>query len=461
MSLDRKLALVVLALAAFCLVACEGPEGPQGPQGEQGDPGEDGQDYVAHTYLGDNADHCGHCHGATVQTWLETGHEEAYEALVSGGSDNNPYCLQCHTTGWDSPVSYGDSAITDFGPNLDGFDDAWASQDAERMAALEAVQCEACHGSMGPTIYDHEPAVSFATRSEGGQSLSLCADCHHALLELWEESGHAHAIDGPGSIEEFSAEFNRSSCAGCHTSEGFAKAHDEDLAAMPLPEVASLIGCVTCHDPHDAANEAQLRTTDDYSVLYDSNYPATFTGYGTAQVCVQCHHARRDVDNVDSQIADGYDHFGPHGSPQMDMFLGTGSYEIEGYDYESGRFGGDGHMHQSISGGCVSCHMVPTGEHEDPGHSFEPNVSACTGCHGGAADFDINGFQTEIQNKMDQLAALIGVDQEYWGDPDSTTAEQRAAAYAHVFVGNDGSHGVHNPDYAEALLDNAIASLQE
>ncbi|NIO64794.1 MAG: hypothetical protein GTO28_04525 [Gammaproteobacteria bacterium] len=34
---------------------------------------------------------------------------------------------------------------------------------------------------------------------------------------------------------------------------------------------------------------------------------------------------------------------------------------------------------------------------------------------------------------------------------------QREVAYAAIFVINDGSLGVHNPEYANSLLDNAIA----
>ena len=39
------------------------------------------------------------------------------------------------------------------------------------------------------------------------------------------------------------------------------------------------------------------------------------------------------------------------------------------------------------------------------------------------------------------------------------TADERAAAYAGVFVYDSGSLGVHNPDYANSLLDNAIDFL--
>jgi hypothetical protein len=69
--------------------------------------------------------------------------------------------------------------------------------------------------------------------------------------------------------------------------------------------------------------------------------------------------------------------------------------------------------------------------------------------------------------QLDQLAGLIDVGYASWDDlmivlddenPNWTVAE-REAAYAGVFVYNSGSYGAHNPNYANALLDNAIDYL--
>jgi hypothetical protein len=97
-------------------------------------------------------------------------------------------------------------------------------------------------------------------------------------------------------------------------------------------------------------------------------------------------------------------------------------------------------------------------------HTFAPTVGNCaaSGCHAGLPDFDYHGVQTAITNKMDQLAVLLG-----YADADALFATfdddnaamevwQREAAYALYFVHADGSRGVHNPQYATNLLDNAI-----
>jgi len=453
--------LFILSLAVLAaLWGCEGPEGPAGPKGDKGDTGDP---YPQYSYLGDAANTCGHCHLGTVDQWSETGHSQAYEHLTAAAQQNNPYCLQCHTVGFDAAVNYGDTVLVDHGSDHSGYDDYWppqTAQDSARAAKLQAVQCESCHGAMGPTIYNHTPEVSYATANEQGEPVAACAKCHDTQIEEWHDSGHGGVLTRGGiTQEEFSAEFNRSDCWTCHTTEGFVMTNDADHSTMTYPEMANLIGCVACHDPHNATNEKQVRTIADESVIYAVNQPATFTGYESAQICVQCHHARRDSTNVTNQIVRGTIRFGPHGSPQMDMFLGSGAYEIAGYNYDRGA---DNRHRRDDLDACVTCHMTLVMEHnrEHRVHKFEPNAQeTCSQCHVGTANFDINGVQTEVQALMDTLLARINVAPDSLGSPRLTTMEQRKAAYAYSFVNNDGSKGIHNPAYARSLLNNAIEHL--
>ncbi len=458
-------------LLAFAMIGCEGEEGPQGPAGP---PGDDAT-VSPYTYLGNGGEDCMHCHATTVSSWHGTNHYNAYTDLEAADQDN-PYCVKCHTTGWDSEVAYGDTTITTYGPDTTGFDDYFGKDTEEaamRRAALAGVQCEACHGPMGPEFNAHKPEMSFATRSEDGESLSLCAPCHNGQLEEWTESGHGAPVDGDHDAFNEEHYAHISSCNGCHTSEGFIRDNDPAFANYEFGEDVSFIGCVTCHDPHAGTNEHQVRTTGMVEVEYHPGYEdgdpevASMSGYGAAQVCAQCHHGRRDTDNVESQILNGYAHFGPHSSPQMDMFLGAGSYELPdstGYStYESS------HAHQNVEDACVECHMVREeivhGELQDHSfHTFQPTAGNCEPCHT-VEDFDVNGVQTDVMAKMDDLAVLLGYtdtadfDANFNSQADGVTVAERQAAYALVFVMSDGSYGVHNPHYTMDLLDNAIDYL--
>ncbi|MHC4094242.1 MAG: hypothetical protein ACYSVY_28875 [Planctomycetota bacterium] len=95
-------------------------------------------------------------------------------------------------------------------------------------------------------------------------------------------------------------------------------------------------------------------------------------------------------------------------------------------------------------------------------HGAQPDPGNCVDCHGTLPDFDYNGVQTEITGQMDTLAQALGYTDladflANWDSQDpSVLVWQREAAYALVFVNNDGSLGVHNPKYTRDLLQNAI-----
>jgi len=481
MNLGKLLVLMLLII----LCGCEGDTGPQGPAGP---PGEDA--YISdYTYVGEAGQACTHCHSNIVEEVAETGHAHAYDSLVDKDVEN-PYCVQCHTTGWDRQVSYGSDAWMDAeNPDTNGYDDYYGVEGedaATRRAALQGVQCESCHGPMGPDFNDHSPDMSFATvvgSNFPDDIVSPCAQCHNTQFAgpegdyLGGYAGSGHASAAGGDLEAFNGEYyaNSSSCKPCHTSEGFIAAHDPAYATYEFGPDANFIGCVTCHDPHMGAdgggNEAQVRTTGDVAVAYTHPYAEgdpeviTMTGKGVGQLCAQCHHGRRDTDNVMGQIANGYAHFGPHHSAQMDMYMGGGCYEIPGVDYESDR----DHSHQAIETACVQCHMVREtmlhGHLQDHAfHNFQPEVgSNCNSCHTDIDESYITTYQTVVVGLMNDLATRFGYTdyhdmEENWDSTDpSVEVWEREAAYAMFFIIGDGSLGVHNPDYAEKLLNEAIA----
>ncbi len=408
------------------------------------------------SYLGDNANRCGHCHEATVEGWHGTNHAEAWQTLVDDGVETNPYCIQCHTTGFDNLVDFGGN-VTQVGLDNGGYDQ-------NPIPELRSVHCEACHGPMGPTFASHSPEIEGALR---GQTCDRC----HSQNEEYNTSGHGQAIEVAGGHEEFLTEFNRSSCQGCHISEGFIALHDPEWAGRALPDEPWEITCATCHDVHSHDNESYLRGLTAFEIIYGGpDFPDGFeiSNWGKGQLCGQCHHARRDENNINGQINNGTQRPGPHESPQADMLAGYGSYEIPGFTYE--RLS----EHQpevNIAGStledmCVKCHIyvIPFGEEGGPyhGHDFRPDVRACNTCHATPDNFDYHGRRTTIDSLMTALHDLLPTNGEGNFLPFDTlnwTRPQREAGYAWYFVNNEGSHGVHNFTYANSLLRNAIDYL--
>ncbi|MCP5048858.1 MAG: cytochrome C554 [bacterium] len=83
------------------------------------------------TYVG--VKKCKLCHkgvkkGEVYEKWMSAKHSKAFETLKkkNDGSDKNPKCLECHTTGYDK----GGYKIGD-----------------ANAAKFEGVQCESCHGA--------------------------------------------------------------------------------------------------------------------------------------------------------------------------------------------------------------------------------------------------------------------------------------------------------------------------
>jgi hypothetical protein len=199
-----------------------------------------------------------------------------------------------------------------------------------------------------------------------------------------------------------------------------------------------------------------LRTEEPVEFYADEG--VVFDG-GDGNLCVNCHQPRRVFpDPVDGMITGISTHWGPHHGPQSAMLLGVGGAGVD--DMVGSHYG-------AVENTCVQCHM---GDGRD--HYFEPEVLTCGspegGCHPGASDFDIDDVQTDVAAMIEELgelllaAGLINENSED-GHPDVSEApvDQAVALWNWLYVAHeDKSLGVHNPDYAKALLEEGIARMK-
>jgi hypothetical protein len=430
----------LLLMAGLTLLGCKGPTGPQGPAGPAGPPAND-----QNTYLGDDQTSCGHCHSAVVAEWQTAAHSHAFADLDT--NTTNLYCVQCHTTGFDDGYDFSGHRTTQ-GVSNRGYDD-------EPRAATQNVQCEACHGPMGPAL-THEPIMDQALSGE------QCSRCHVAYGD-YITSGHGTVIArNEGGRQGVYDEWKGNSCKGCHISEGFL--------GLPFTEATfHQIACATCHDPHAGNSSSQLRleklVTD--TLLYkgpsltgaDTNL-VMINDWGKGQLCARCHHSRAAIggnSGVRAQVTNGTSRPGPHHSPQADMLAGVGCYAPGPAD--SIEHVGP-HTTSNLPDMCIECHFTDR-DHGDPIHTFEPHLEQCQNCHAGAINFDIDGVQSEVQQLLDQLRGMLpAIIDSTTNNTPGWTPTLREAAYAWYFVTNDGSKGVHNANYARSLLRASIRHLQ-
>jgi hypothetical protein len=180
--------------------------------------------------------------------------------------------------------------------------------------------------------------------------------------------------------------------------------------------------------------------------------PGSTFDKGTGNLCASCHQPREDFPVPEDGMVGGIsEHWGPHHGPQSAMMLGVG-----------GSTTGAPATHYSsdqLPDGCVSCHMGA-----NKIHSFEPDTSVCTTCHG--SNYDYEEATQDIRDALDALGdELVSCDLLTENSPDghptdritaagATIPEDEAAAlWNWLYIAHeDKSMGVHNPGYTRTLL---------
>lgn len=328
----------------------------------------------------------------------------------------------------------------------------------------------ACEGDQGPIGLTGSEGGIGPAGPAGENGAQSCLDCHGsnqlitAKMFQWENSIHATG----GHYER-----NQTSCAICHTSQGFlevvgtgATATAEDISD-PLPQ-----NCYTCHQIH------QTYTQDDWALT--STEPVTFwvggetVDIGKANLCINCHQPRLRTPGVPEvgvagteMVTSGF--WGPHHGAQGGIFAGVGAYEVVGsLPYENS-------LHTSLTpDACITCHMAPvTGGRAAGGHTFrietedgDLNFNGCIACHDDtdALEMLVMNTQTEVDalllelgTKLNELGLLNDALERIV--PGEFTNVQLGVAWNYLYVKEDKSFGVHNAKYTRALLTNSIEAL--
>ncbi len=388
-------------------------------------------------------------------------------------------------------------------------------------------------GPAGPAGEAGPPGLPGVVGDAGAVAVSCLSPCHgfNGVVAQYQTSQHyVTYVTNLGS--ETAAEWTTpgAACGNCHAIDalqnrvtGNVLTNDDggvvNLASGelqyrdPVTNVASYaayagtatvaqVYCTTCHavtdanDPHVTGipwtpGSFPLQVSPDAGSVYVEKSPTAgaITGtnagfYGPGDTCMWCHRSRVDVTNyiapTGSRITSVY--WGPHEGPQADLFTGVGAYQFAGQAYSQSTH------EQKLS--CVDCHMVNVAENSNvPDHSFNPQIAACRNCHARITTFDVNGFQTLIQNELTQIETFLNgqglltrattapysplgpteLGDGNWfqdepvpgggiADAGVLTQDQAGALYNYIVVARGGAYGVHNPAYiGQVLFDSATA----
>jgi len=319
----------------------------------------------------------------------------------------------------------------------------------------------ACEGEQGPAGPAGADGTDGTDGQDGADGVATCFVCHSDSNTVIVAAGGQYAYSFHASGNNIDR--NSSSCSGCHVSEGFVvRTLGGTPGSVPNP---TAIHCFTCHMPHTAGDLGLRATTPE--PLADG----TTFDLGSANICVWCHQARRDVNTY---VITGNDttnvsssHWGPHHSVQGDMLIGSNGYEYAGYTYTQTNHRG------FTADGCKDCHYDATSNYRVGGHSFNmtyvegtetfENTDACDVCHSGA-DFDYNNGQTDTEALLAQLKTLL-ITADLLDAGDHPIVRQVAAndsagaLWNYLMVYEDRSLGVHNKKYMHDLLKSGIEFL--
>jgi putative cell wall-binding protein len=329
----------------------------------------------------------------------------------------------------------------------------------------------------------------------------------HSYYTEWAMSGHSFRPQYTGGgidpretpyQKEIGGTFDAKTvdvkCLQCHAGEAYAVR--KGLAIMgPIPKVRGAfvptnsnsgfmgIECVNCHIPHgaDTDNGMDVRAPESGTSL---------AGLTNTSICEDCHNWRlealglplvTDPEPVDAQGRPAQDLSAEGGLlyPNRELLNGVGMYEVP----DAGKY---------MPGvKCEECHMPATrsdypahtglGRYEDRSwkryshrmHIMEPADAkawklprwgdSCSPCHGGSTveqlQARLDGWRAAATAASEEASAAYA---QAWaiatsgGDENPSTAAFKAlmgrAYYNIKSYQNDGSKGVHNPDYIVAGL---------
>jgi hypothetical protein len=306
-----------------------------------------------------------------------------------------------------------------------------------------------------------------------------CAECHNDTNIIdGKATTWASSVHGSGTTTAYAG--GNPTCTGCHSGNGFSAAIaagvDNAAAQDSADPNPSRVDCRACHNIHATytSDDWALKTVDPVKLVA---LDATYDG-GMGNLCANCHQQRTAFpEATDGNVSVSSTHWGGHHGPEAALLLGVGG--------AGGVEGTPSTHYQTVENTCVTCHLGG----DAAVHTFTPNVATCQTCHADATSLDVNGAQTEIKDKLDQVEkALIakGLLAEVKNDglvelvPGFVKDEyelttigveivpvvgeypeaQAAALWNYLFVKEDKSLGVHNPPFANALLDAALEALK-
>ena len=318
----------------------------------------------------------------------------------------------------------------------------------------------------------------------------------NAITSEWEKSPH-----GTPSPDEDQTVFTYTQdkpCEPCHNGNALAgdgtykstknvinnpnDTTNNKMYNSKTAELPTTMGCATCH----SGLGAQIMDSGVIPAAQNTitSLLAEWDVGNQNALCFTCHNGRRDVEadyaKWTGATASSGAHFYEYPHHGWNALVTGKGVEYPGVKYPQN----DAHMKT----GCVGCHMVQTADGY-VSHNLKPNTDTCKKCHGSSVknfeDFSKKSREN-IEKKLETLKPLIFAKaapvfnatkivawyaplQDASGKEISEDELKKLpgdvliAIYNYTIVEQEigeGGKGIHNPKYANALLDESIKRLK-
>jgi hypothetical protein len=317
------------------------------------------------------------------------------------------------------------------------------------------------------TVLKFRAGVSVGAGGGGGSSTVLSQQqaegyvlATNDIRDQWARSGHGSIADDAWRHWDEDGEVS-SSCAKCHSAEGFLEyaATGANVAAAPLPVG---LDCVGCHQ--------QFPTIFDYPASYPFLDPVEFPSgaelslHDRSNLCMTCHQGRESGKNVEDEIADDggmgpYTFINIHYYPAAATNFGSEAYGAVHYPDKDYRPRNTFPSHPESFSTCLGCHMT-NAEDSEP-HTWVPDLASCQSCHGGDSLETLGGSPSQSKANIDALAdELYAEIQSYATDEIGVGIFYDSGAYPYFFKEGGPAAFPNRYDQFDATLLRAAYNFQ-
>ena len=326
-------------------------------------------------------------------------------------------------------------------------------------------------------------------------SAASCIECHSEQHREGIYDAYFAAKHATGSSW---ARGTSSSCAKCHNNAGFVDFVETGAVSPAGYSVSNPITCTGCHNIHRSfdfendGNDMAVRTLDavPFAFLDGTEFEYTLDYGNASNTCANCHQPRRGTPTATDypgQYKNTSSHWGPHHGPQTALLEGLqGAYTT--FTLVEAIPAAQAATHRTGSS-CIECHMGGTTD-GSYGHSWNPAGTNCATCHEDTPfeDLVVSGMEEDMATLGALLENVVGQaiddDDEPIFEADGVTPvevhgivhwdgeewhpvvglfdlKDAEAGWNFLYILEDKSGGIHNPDYARSIIKNSIAAMQE